>query len=83
MGKLKDSKAKSDSKKYSLSKFEENYLKALVINRNESYNAYQRAIQAFLIYLADGKWSIKDTENYDFTADLEKGTVGVTKKEKV
>ena len=78
MGELKNSK--KSNKEYSLSKFEVNYLKALVINRNESYNAYQRAIQAFLIYLADGKWAIKDTENYEFTADLEKGTVNASQK---
>lgn len=80
MGTIKDSK-KAD-KKYSLSKFELNFFKALVVNRNAAFNQYQGAIQGFLTYLAGEKWGIPDPENFDFEVDSETESVKITKKKK-
>lgn len=81
MGELKNSK--KANKEYSLSKFEMNFFKALVINRNAAFNQYQGAIQGFLTYLAGTKWGIEDPENYEFEVDSERDAVKITKKEAV
>lgn len=83
MGELKKSKLdKKDSKKYSLSKFEMNFFKALVLNRNAAFNQYQAAIQGFITYLASVKWAIPNPEDFDFEVDSESETVSATKKDK-
>lgn len=86
MGDLKKSKldktVKKDAKEYSLTKFELNYFKALVLNRNAAFNQYQAAIQGFVTYLAGSKWGYSNPEEFDFEVDSESEKVSVTKKEK-
>ena len=82
MGTLKESKLSksTEGKEYSLTDFEMNFFKALVINRNAAFNQYQAAIQGFLTYLAGTKWAYKHPEDYDFEVDSEKQSVKVTLK---
>jgi hypothetical protein len=78
MGKIKAEKMKkSKSKDYQLTEFEAAFLKALVVGRNAAYNQYQEAIQAYLSNLGVEKIGISSPENYEFSADLEAGTVSI------
>lgn len=80
MGSIKASKAKkNEGEEYQLGQYEASFLKALILNRNQAYNQYQTAIQAFLSYLGSHDFGIANPEEYEFSADLEKGTVTVTK----
>ena len=80
MGDLKKAKLKKADKVIELTPFQNNFLKALVMHRNESYNAYQAAIQLYLSSLGFDYLAIQDSENYEFSADLEAGTVSVVPK---
>lgn len=81
MGNLKQAKLKKTDKTITLTPFQANFLKALVLHRNESYNAYQAAVQLYLSSLGFDYLGIQDSENYEFSADLEKGTVSVSPKD--
>ena len=79
MGKIKAEKQSKSNQEYKLEKFDAAFLKALVISRNQAYNQYQSSIQAFLSVIGHDKMGIADPESYEFSADLDAGTVSVTK----
>jgi len=82
MGKLKDSvKVKETYKEFSLSSYDEQYLKEMAKTRNAVYNNIQGLIQAHLSYLAASKWGYKENQLLEFELDVEKHLVKVTIKE--
>lgn len=80
MGTIKNKALETKAKEYQLTPFEANFLKALVVNRNEFFNQMQASIQLYLSSLGFDKLAIKDPENYEFSADLEKGIITVEPK---
>ena len=76
-GRLK-SKKQDGGKEFQLTGYEYDFLKAVSVARNNTYNQYQNVISSFLAYLAGSKWGIKGDEVVDFELDDERKLVKVT-----
>lgn len=65
-------------KEFQLTDYEYDFLRAVAVARNDSYNQYQTIISTFLSYLAGTKWGVTKDSLVDFELDDDRKMVKVS-----